>query len=113
MRSKPSTLVHLSKQNASILNVLKDQGSIKDFAVLETESHPMIEVALSYVHKRPALMKIDRKSRPGLRVYVGYRDIPVLKSNLAYGVISTPKGMMTTQQAKEKKLGGEIICIVE
>ena len=113
-RKKPSTVVHMSKQNQSILAVLKEQGSIKDFAMLEQENdHPMIEVVLSYHNHRPSLLKIDRKSRPGLRVYMGYRDIPVYKSNLAYGIISTPKGVMTTQQAKKDKLGGELICIVE
>ena len=113
-RKKSSTLVHLSKQNLAILEVLKEQGSISDFAVLKQEdAHSMIEVVLSYHNNRPSLIKVDRKSRPGLRVYMGYRDIPVFKSNLAYGIISTSAGMMTTQQAKEKKLGGELICIVE
>ena len=112
-RKKVSTLVHVSKQNQSILTVLKEQGSIQDFTQVEEGRHPMIEVVLAYSNNRPSLLKVDRKSRPGLRVYMAYRDLPVFKSNLAYGIISTPKGMMTTQQAKIEKLGGEIICVVE
>ena len=112
-RGKDSTVVHVSKQNNSILRVLKEQGSIKDYSVVEGQSHPMIEVMLSYHGSQPSLLKIKRASKPSVRVYMGYRDIPVFKSNLAYGIISTPQGMMTTQQAKENKLGGELICIVE
>ena len=112
MKKHKSTIVRKNKFNVSVLKVLAEQGSIKSLADVEGDQNAL-KVDLSYVKGRPSLRSVKVSSRPGLRVYHGVQDIPPYKSGLAYGVISTSKGVMTTQQAKQAGIGGELICIVE
>ena len=112
MKKHKSTIVRKNKFNAAILKVLAEQGSIKSFSEVEDDKNAL-KVELSYVNGRPSLRSVKVSSRPGLRVYHGAQEIPQFKSGLAYGVISTSKGVMTTQQAKSVGVGGELICVVE
>ena len=112
MKKHKSTIVRKNKFNVSVLKVLAEQGSIKSLADVEGDQNAL-KVDLSYVKGRPSLRSVKVSSRPGLRVYHGVQDIPPYKSGLAYGVISTSKGVMTTQQAKQAGIGGELICIAE
>ena len=112
MKKHKSTIVRKNKFNVSVLKVLAEQVSIKSLADVEGDQNAL-KVDLSYVKGRPSLRSVKVSSRPGLRVYHGVQDIPPYKSGLAYGVISTSKGVMTTQQAKQAGIGGELICIVE
>lgn len=112
MKKHKSTIIRKNKFNISVLKVLAEQGSIKSIADVEGEPNAL-KVNLSYVNGRPSLRSVKVSSRPGLRVYQRVQDIPPYKSGLAYGVISTSKGVMTTQQAKQAGAGGELICIVE
>ena len=92
--------------------MLAEQGSIKSLSDVDGDQNAL-KVDLSYVNGRPSLRSVKVSSRPGLRVYQRVQDIPPYKSGLAYGIISTSKGVMTTQQAKQAGVGGELICVVE
>lgn len=112
MKKHPSVLVRKTKFNKQVLKVLKEQGSIKDFAD-DANNERMIHVELSYVNGRSSLKSVKVESRPGLRKYFRAKEIPLFKSGLSYGVISTSKGVMTTHQAAQMGVGGELICVVE
>jgi small subunit ribosomal protein S8 len=109
-----------SKLKLSIAQVLKDEGYIKDFTVIEDTSKkgakaPMklIRVQLSYSGKRePVLNGIKRVSKPGLRVYVQKREIPRVFGGLGVAILSTPQGVMTGPEARRRNVGGEVLCYV-
>jgi len=113
LRRHASTKVRKTKFNVSVLKVLQEQGSIKSFEEGIEDDKYFVIVHLSYINNRPSMKSVKMVSRPGLRVYYGVADIPRYKSGLAYGVITTSKGVMTTHQAVSAGLGGELICVVE
>ena len=80
----------------------------------ENDSQGIIKVALKYdlAHKVNAIKKLKRVSRPGLRKYVGYRDMPRVLNGLGIAIVSTPRGVMTDKEARELKVGGEVLCYV-
>lgn len=104
--------VRKTKFNIELLSVMQAQGSIKSVAVKEEDPFH-VDVELAYNNGRPALRDVKVHSRPAIRRYYKTKDIPMFKSGLSYGVISTSKGLMTTHQAKKAGVGGELICIVE
>ena len=112
MKKHPHVLVRKTKFNNQVLNVLKEQGSIKDFSD-DAENERMIRVELSYVNGRSSLKSVKIESRPGLRKYFRAKEIPLFKSGLSYGVITTSKGVMTSHQASQMGVGGELVCVVE
>jgi small subunit ribosomal protein S8 len=105
-----------SKMKLAIAKVLKDEGYIKDFGVVEDKEKPVlrtIRVTLNYTGKRdPVLTGIQRVSKPGLRVYVQKKEIPRVYGGLGIAILSTPQGIMTGQQAWRSQVGGEILCYV-
>lgn len=101
-----------SKAKASIAQVLKDEGYVDDFAVQEADGKPTLTVRLRYHEGRPVIERIERASRPGLRVYRGHDDLPKVLGGLGVAIVSTSAGVMTDRQAREKKLGGEVLCLV-
>ena len=102
-----------SKMKAAIAKVLKSEGFIRDFETFEEGSRRFIRVHLSYTDKRePLLSGLKRVSRPGLRVYVQKREIPRVYSGLGIAILSTPKGILTGQQAWRQQTGGEVLCYV-
>lgn len=101
-----------SKLKAAIAKVLKDEGYIEDFAVRGETSKPELEVNLKYYAGRPVIEKIERVSRPGLRVYKPSRDIPRVMNGLGVAIVSTPQGVMTDRKARGMGIGGEVLCIV-
>ncbi|MCP8352500.1 30S ribosomal protein S8 [Candidatus Synchoanobacter obligatus] len=113
LRGQSKTKVRKTKFNASVLAVLKEQGSIKGYENGQGDDKYFIVVSLMYINRRPSLRSVKVCSRPGLRVYHACDKIPTFKSGLAYGVMSTSKGMMTTHQAKSAGVGGELVCVVE
>lgn len=102
-----------SKVKKSILEVLKREGYVDDFAVVQDGNKSNIEVKLRYYHGTPVIKNIQRVSRCGCRVYRGSEDLPVVNYGLGISIISTSKGVMTGRQAAEQKLGGEVLCVVE
>lgn len=111
LRSKKQISVPSSKMIVAIVEILKTEGFVTDFKVAEEANNSMIDIELEYDSQgKPAIHKIERVSKPGLRVYRGYRDIPVVLRNLGISIFSTPKGIMTGTQAKREKVGGEYLC---
>jgi len=103
---------HSSFKN-EILRVLKEEGFIDSFEVIAEENKKNIEVTLKYYQGRPVIEKIDRISRPALRVYKGCGDLPVVRGGLGIAIVSTPKGVMTDKAARAQNVGGEVLCTVE
>ncbi len=110
-----AVLIPASKMKVAIARVLKDEGFIRDYAVVEEEGKPQpnLKVELSYGgRKQPVLTGLQRVSKPGLRVYVQRREIPRVYGGLGIAILSTPKGIMTGQEARRQLLGGEVLCYV-
>ena len=101
-----------SKLKAAIANVLKDEGYIEDFAIRGEGAKPELEIALKYYAGHPVIEKIERVSRPGLRVYKGRHDIPNVMNGLGVAIVTTPKGVMTDRKARATGVGGEVLCYV-
>lgn len=96
-----------------ILAVLKDEGFIQDFNEQSEGNKQDLSVTLKYYQGQPVIEKIKRISKPSLRVYRGYQELPVVRGGLGVAIISTPKGVMTDKSARSAKVGGEVICSVE
>lgn len=109
---KVSVSMPSSTLKAAIAKVLKDEGYIEDFAVSGEISKPELEVNLKYYAGRPVIEKIERVSRPGLRIYKPSRDIPRVMNGLGVAIVSTSKGVMTDRKARGMGIGGEVLCIV-
>ncbi len=101
-----------SKVKTAIAKVLKDEGYIEDFAIRANEGKPALQIQLKYYAGRPVIEKIERISRPGLRVYRGRDDLPKVMNGLGVAIVSTSQGVMTDRKARETGVGGEVICIV-
>ena len=101
-----------SKVKKAIAQVLKDEGYIEDYGVSEVEGLPVMEVVLKYYAGRPVIEKIERVSRPGLRIYKGHGDLPRVMNGLGVAVVSTSKGVMTDRKARALGVGGEVLCVV-
>ena len=101
-----------SKLKVAIAKVLKDEGYIEDFAVRGETQKPVLQIGLKYYAGRPVIERIERVSRPGLRVYKGSQDIPRVLNGLGVAIVSTPKGVMTDRKARAAKVGGEVLCVV-
>ncbi|MGK2965810.1 MAG: 30S ribosomal protein S8 [Tepidiformaceae bacterium] len=104
-----------SKMKVAIASVLKAEGFIRDFAIVEEAGKPQsnLKVELSYAGRRqPVLNGLQRISKPGLRVYVQQREIPRVYGGLGIAILSTPKGIMTGQEARRQQVGGELLCYV-
>jgi len=108
-----SVLIPASKMKLSIAKILKDEGFISDYEVLRGKPHRTIKIHLKYSDKsQPVLSGLERVSKPGLRVYVGWQEIPRVAGGLGVAIVSTSKGVMTGQQAWRQGVGGEILCYV-
>ena len=107
-----------SKMKASIAQILKDEGFVGGYEVVEGDKpgHKVLRVRLKYVgerrNRRSVITGMERISRPGRRVYTGKREIPWVLSGLGIAILSTPKGVMTGQNARKSGVGGEILCKV-
>ena len=111
--AKPTVRMPSSKVKAAIVKVLKDEGYVRDFQVTKAENNKsVLEIALKYFEGRPAIEKLDRVSRSGLRVYRNKNALPTVMGGLGVAIVSTPAGIMTDTQAREKGVGGEVICTV-
>ncbi len=102
-----------SKLRANVLNVLKDEGYIRDFEHLEVEvGKPELKIQLKYYDGKPVIKNIERVSCPGRRVYSGIKELPNVSSGLGIVILSTPQGVISDSRARELKVGGEILCNV-
>ncbi|MDA1117856.1 MAG: 30S ribosomal protein S8 [Proteobacteria bacterium] len=101
-----------SKLKVSIAQVLKDEGYIEEFAVREENAMRQLRIGLKYYAGRPVIERLERVSKPGLRVYKGRDDIPRVMNGLGVAILSTSRGVMTDRKARADGIGGELLCIV-
>ena len=111
-RAKRETRIPASKQKLAIAEVLKNEGYISDFRVEQDGIHSQIVVELKYYGGRLVIERIERVSRPGLRVYKGRDAIPQVMNGLGVAIVTTPKGVMTDRKARATGVGGEVLCYV-
>ena len=109
---KPSVVMPSSKLKVAIAKVLKDEGYIDSFSVRGEEARPELEILLKYYAGRPVIERIERVSRPGLRIYKGRHDIPQVMNGLGVAIVTTPQGVMTDRKARQVGIGGEVLCYV-
>jgi small subunit ribosomal protein S8 len=110
-----SVLMPASKVKVAIAGVLKDEGFIRDYSVVTEDGkvQPNLKVDLNYGgRKEPVLSGLQRVSKPGLRVYVQRNEIPRVYGGLGVAILSTPKGIMTGQEARRQAVGGELLCYI-
>jgi small subunit ribosomal protein S8 len=109
---KTSVNMPSSKIKTAIAQVLKDEGYIDGFAVRDKVGKPELEISLKYYAGQPVIEKIERVSRPGLRIYRGREDLPKVMNGLGVAIVSTSRGVMTDRKARATGVGGEVLCIV-
>ena len=108
-----SVLIPTSRMKLAIAKILKEEGFINGYEVLRGKPHGTIKIYLKYSdNNEPVLTGLERVSKPGLRVYVGQKEIPRVAGGLGIAIISTSKGVMTGQQAWYQGIGGELLCYV-
>ena len=109
---KPVVSMPSSKLKIAIAQVLKDEGYIDSFAVKTEGVKSELEISLKYYAGRPVIERIERVSRPGLRIYRGRDAIPTVMNGLGVAIVTTPKGVMTDRKARATGVGGEVLCYV-
>lgn len=109
---KTEVVMPSSKLKVAIAQVLKDEGYIDGFSVVANNGKPELHVGLKYYAGRPVIERLERVSRPGLRVYKNHQTIPQVMNGLGVAIVSTPKGVMTDRKARAAGIGGEVICYV-
>lgn len=105
-----------SRMKVAIAQILKDEGYIEDFQLIDDAPFSWIHITLKYWggrrDRRPVISKLERVSKPGRRIYVGCDDVPWIKSGMGIAILTTPKGVITGQQARRLHVGGELLCYV-
>ena len=109
---KTAVTMPSSKLKIAIAQVLKDEGYIDGFAVKNDDGKAELEIALKYYAGKPVIERIERVSRPGLRIYKGRDAIPQVMNGLGVAIVTTPKGVMTDRKARQTGVGGEVLCYV-
>ena len=112
MRNKSKVLSPNSRLRENVLGVLKNEGYIRGYAVVEREGRSEIEIELKYFDGEPVIREIERISKPGRRVYASVRNLPRINNGLGVAIVSTPKGVMADHDARDANVGGEILCTV-
>ena len=112
LAEKATVRMPSSGVKVAIAKVLKDEGYIENFGVTGEQTRPQLEIALKYYAGRPVIEKIERVSKPGLRIYKGKDDIPRVMNGLGIAIVSTSRGVMTDRKARATGVGGEVLCIV-
>lgn len=112
MAEKLGVSMPSSKLKEAIAKVLLDEGYIENFAVRKDGAKSELDIELKYYAGRPVIERLERVSRPGLRVYRGQQGLPKVMNGLGIAIVSTPKGVMTDRKARSANVGGEVLCIV-
>jgi len=111
MARHKTVVVPGSKLKLEIVRILKEEGYIEDYRVIEEKPQIKIEIVLKYDDKkRPVIAGIKRVSKPGRRIYRGYKELPKVLNGMGIAIISTSQGIMTDHEARKRRLGGEVIC---
>ena len=109
---KTEVVMPSSKLKVAIAQVLKDEGYIDGFNVVTVDGKAQLHIGLKYYAGRPVIERIERVSRPGLRIYKNHESIPQVMNGLGIAIVSTPKGVMTDRKARAAGIGGEVLCYV-
>jgi small subunit ribosomal protein S8 len=109
---KPSVTLPASKQKLAVAKVLEQEGYLASVTADENDGKPTLTLELKYFQDRPVIERIQRVSRPGLRIFKRADDLPVVQGGLGVAIVSTSQGVMTNAQAKAQGHGGEVLCIV-
>ena len=109
---KINVVMPSSKEKLAIAAVLKEEGYITDFKILDDGQKDELRIELKYFEGSPVIADVQRVSRPGLRVYRGKDELPEVLGGLGISIVSTSAGLMSDRQARAKGLGGEVICVV-
>jgi len=112
MRNKSKVTSPNSRLRESVLDVLKNEGYIRGYAVVEKDGRSEIEIELKYFDGEPVIREIERVSKPGRRVYTSVKNMPLINNGLGVTIVSTPKGVMADHDARDANVGGEILCTV-
>lgn len=112
MVNKADVTMPSSKVKVAIASVLKDEGYIEDFSVQNDGVKSNLTIGLKYYAGRPVIERIQRVSKPGLRIYKGSQEIPKVMNGLGVTIMSTSKGVMTDRKAQAAGIGGEVLCVV-
>jgi small subunit ribosomal protein S8 len=112
MVDKTTVRMPASKLKAAIAKVLTDEGYIDGYELVNVGGKSDLQIALKYYAGRPVIERIERVSRPGLRIYRGRDAIPQVMNGLGVAIVSTPKGVMTDRKARQVGVGGEVLCYV-
>ena len=112
MRNKSKVSSPNSKLRESVLEVLKTEGYIRAYTVVEREGRSELEIELKYFDGEPVIREIERISKPGRRVYTSVRNLPRINNGLGVAIVSTPKGVMADHDARDANVGGEILFTV-
>src|SRR5690606_10123504 len=110
--NKTSVSMPSSKLKVAIATVLKDEGYIESYQIVGDKAKPVLEITLKYSAGRPVSGRVERVSRPGLRIYKGRSAIPQVMNGLGVAIVSTPRGVMTDRKARATGVGGEVLCYV-
>jgi small subunit ribosomal protein S8 len=109
---KTEVVMPASKLKVAIAGVLKDEGYIDGFEVSPNDGKPQLRIGLKYYAGRPVIERLERVSRPGLRIYKSRDDLPEVMNGLGVAIVSTSRGVMTDRKARTQGVGGEVICYV-
>jgi small subunit ribosomal protein S8 len=112
LRNKSKVSSPNSKLRERVIDVLKNEGYIRGYAVVEREGRSEIEIELKYFDGEPVIRELARVSKPGRRVYSSVRNLPRINNGLGVAIVSTPKGVMADHDARDANVGGEILCTV-
>jgi len=112
LRRRSKLVSPASALRGRVLQVLKDEGYIRDFREIESEGRKELEIELKYFEGAPAIHEIQRVSKPGRRVYSAIKDLRLVRNGLGISILSTPKGVMSDQAARDANVGGEVLCEV-
>ena len=112
MRGMDKVVTPASKLRARVLEVLQGEGYIRGYTEIEKDGHKHLEIELKYFDGTPVIAEIRRVSKPGRRVYSSKNDIPLVRNGLGISILSTSKGVMSDNTARNENVGGEILCRV-
>jgi small subunit ribosomal protein S8 len=106
-----TVIIPVSKMKLEIARILKEEGYIEDYIFIDEKPQGKIEIILKYdENKKPVIAGVKRVSKPGRRIYKGYRELPKVLDGLGIAIISTSQGIMTDYEARKRKIGGEVLC---
>lgn len=111
--NQESTVTPASKLKKNILAVMQQEGYIRSYEMIEKEGHPFIKINIKYYRNKPVIEMLRRVSKPGLRQYRGKDELPRVDAGFGTAIISTSKGIMTDQAARQAQVGGEILCVIK